>query len=209
MRIAASEGVDGLTIQRLAAAMDWSAGALYRYYRGKDALLVAMQERVLGRLGDRLLRARAAFSAGGPAHPDPRVGALCSVLALCDAFRAFALEDFAGFSLVTVFVADQRALLNEEEALQVGRAMAAVLETTSETLEDAVAQGALAPGDARDRTLVLWSALQGLLQLGKLERLEPRLSRSSNVLVRTLTDGLLLGWGADSENLTAAHGVCG
>ena len=197
-----------MTIQRLAAAMDWSAGALYRYYRGKDALLVAMQERVLERLGDRLLRARAAPSEGRAAHADPRVGALCSVLALCDAFRAFAIEDFAGFSLVTVFVADQRALLNEEEALQVGRAMAAVLETTAETLEDAVAHGALAPGDGRDRTLVLWSALQGLLQLGKLERLEPRLSRSSSVLARTLTDGLLLGWGADPENLEAAHGVC-
>ncbi len=197
--IAASDGIDGLTIQRLARAMDWSVGALYRYYRGKDALLVAMQQRVLGRLGRKLEAARDSGKGSEPAD------ALATVLAVVDAFRTFAVEDTVGFSLITIFLGDPRVLLQDDEAELVGEAMRPLLATTAVALEAAVALGALSPADPADRTLVLWASLHGILQLGKLERLEPRFSRESDRLTQTLLDGLLLGWGADPAVLAAAR----
>jgi AcrR family transcriptional regulator len=197
--IAAADGVDGLTIQRLAKAMDWSAGALYRYYRGKDALLVAMQRRVLGSLGRRLQTARDSVP------PDSTTTSLASILAVVDAFRDFATDDRLGFSLVTIFLGDPRVLLQDDEAEEVGEAMRPLLATTAAALMAAVTQGALTPGDTADRTLVLWASLHGILQLGKLERLEPRFSRTSTQLTDTLVDTLLLGWGADPGDLAAAH----
>ena len=37
-----TEGYEGLTIQRLAKELGYAVGALYRYFRSKDALLVAL-----------------------------------------------------------------------------------------------------------------------------------------------------------------------
>jgi len=206
LEIAASEGIDGLTIQRLATAMDWSVGALYRYYRGKDALLVAMQQRVLGRLGRKLEAARTGAAPAGSKDP---ADALASVLAVVEAFRRFAAEDTVGFSLIIIFLGDPRVLLQDDEAEQVAAAMRPLLATTAAAITGAESHGALAPGDPTDRTLVLWASLHGLIQLGKLDRLEPRFSRSSDRLTQTLLDGLLLGWGADPAALAAARSILG
>ena len=200
--IASEEGIDGLTIQRLARSMDWSVGALYRYYKGKDALLVAMQQKVLARLGRVLTAARDSVDL----EDDDDSGALGAVLAIAGAFRGFARDDVTGFSLITMFLGDPRVLLNDTEAEQVAGAMRPLLATTAAALEVAAVHGALEPGDSIDRTLVLWAALHGLTQLGKLGRIEPRLTRESERLTQTLLDGLLLGWGADPAVLAAARG---
>ncbi|HEY1098892.1 MAG TPA: helix-turn-helix domain-containing protein, partial [Myxococcota bacterium] len=47
MRLVAEEGLDALTIQRIAGAIGASVGGLYRYYDGKDALLTALQQRAI------------------------------------------------------------------------------------------------------------------------------------------------------------------
>ena len=52
MRLVAEEGLDALTIQRIAGAIGASVGGLYRYYDGKDALLTALQQRAIAAVAD-------------------------------------------------------------------------------------------------------------------------------------------------------------
>ncbi|MGV3759673.1 MAG: hypothetical protein ACO1PW_09060, partial [Actinomycetota bacterium] len=68
----------------------------------------------------------------------------------------------------------------------------------------ATAVGALAPGDAMDRTVLLAVALIGLPQLDKLARWDPDLLDGAR-LGRLLVDDLLAGWGAAPGPLAAAH----
>jgi TetR/AcrR family tetracycline transcriptional repressor len=45
------EGLDGLTMRKLSAALNVQGGALYRHFPSKEALLDAMAERLLGGVG--------------------------------------------------------------------------------------------------------------------------------------------------------------
>jgi TetR/AcrR family tetracycline transcriptional repressor len=47
-----TEGLDGLTMRKLGAALGVQAGALYRHFPSKDALLDAMAEKLLEGVGD-------------------------------------------------------------------------------------------------------------------------------------------------------------
>jgi AcrR family transcriptional regulator len=47
-----AEGLDGLTMRKLGAALNVQAGALYRHFPSKDALLDAMAEKLLEGVGD-------------------------------------------------------------------------------------------------------------------------------------------------------------
>jgi TetR/AcrR family transcriptional regulator, tetracycline repressor protein len=49
-----AEGLDGLTMRKLGAALDVRAGALYRHFPSKEALLDALAERLLEGVGDDL-----------------------------------------------------------------------------------------------------------------------------------------------------------
>ena len=66
--------------------------------------------------------------------------------------------------------------------------------------------GALHPGDAMDRTIVLAAALNGVLQVSKLARWDADLLDGAR-LARLLVDDLLVGGGADPALLAEAHAV--
>ena len=71
MGLVRKQGLDGLTMHGIADALGWAVGNLYRYFPSKDALLVAVQRRVVEQIGDDLDRALATVRAGhgrsGPA----------------------------------------------------------------------------------------------------------------------------------------------
>ena len=54
MALLDTEGLDGLTMRKLGAALNVQAGALYRHYPSKEALLDAMAERLLEGVADPL-----------------------------------------------------------------------------------------------------------------------------------------------------------
>jgi AcrR family transcriptional regulator len=58
-------GIDGWSMRELAERVDYTAGALYRYFDGKAALLTALTDDALQELHDRLA---ACHSAGDPLH---------------------------------------------------------------------------------------------------------------------------------------------
>jgi len=190
------EGLAGLTVQGLADRMDWSIGALYRYFPGKDALLVAAQRRVIEELHSDIKRD---IDALGLAD-EP----LACVLASTRRFRRFALEQPARFHLISAVLADPRPLVSNEHVGELAGLLRALLATVDEQLENAVRAGQLEVGESAQRTILLWAGLHGLLQFSKLGRLEARL-RQTTVLAETIVDDLLRSWGASSKGLAGAH----
>jgi AcrR family transcriptional regulator len=190
------EGLSSLTIGGLAKRMDWSMGALYRYFEGKDALLAEAQARVIVQLHRDIERdIESATLSGSP---------LACVLATTRRFRRFALEQPARFHLISAMLADPRPLAPRADASELAALLRSLLATVDEQLEAALVAGHLDMGDSSTRTVLLWAGLHGLLQFSKLGRAEARL-RQTTVLAETIVDDLLRSWGAEPEVLAAAH----
>ena len=183
----------------LADRLDYTPGALYRYFASKEALIAELQRVVLAWLGQ---RTEAAAAAALEASPDLPGGsrALVGILATARAFESFAHDAPVEFGLLSMHLGDPEKRLPDPEAERVYAAAASLLEGLSERLDAAAGAGALRPGNADERSLALWAGLQGAVQTRKLARsaagrIDPR------SLSRELLTALLIGWGSDRETL--------
>jgi hypothetical protein len=87
-------------------------------------------------------------------------------------------------------------------------AVTPLLDLAAARLEAAAAQGALAPGDAAVRTLVLWAGAQGLTLFTHRDRLQPPARRVA-ALAPELVASLLRGWEGEPRAVKAAVAAAG
>ena len=206
-----NEGFEALTIQRLAKKLDYAVGALYRYFRSKDALLVALLHRVMDQMGADIQEAlewldthrdEALGEAGASSHDPAADRALLRLLVVGSTYVDFARRRPAEYGLISTMIGDPREFLATEEAAPLVPALIRMQLLLATVIGDASKAGALAPGDARERSVILWAAMQGVLQLRKLGRFGVA-GMELDRLVPIALQTLLLGWGADRSRLDA------
>jgi AcrR family transcriptional regulator len=178
------DGLDGLTMQSLAAEMDASVGAVYRYFPGKQALLTGLQVKAVRALSE-LLEQRVQTSR------DP----LERVELAFGSWRAFALAEPSLFALVDRSLSDPRRVLDEQQAAQVRATIEPVLQRCAGLLQDAVQSGRLAPGDADLRAHALWAGVRGAHHFRK-----QRQGPSADAVEAELIRALLKGWHGDCSS---------
>lgn len=195
MELVAEGGLEALSMGRLAEAVDYTPGALYRYFSSKDALLSALVAQVLEEARAFLHQAEAGLATGS--FP------LTRVFALAQGYREFARARPQSFGLLAMSMAQPKVLLPDAVAQPVTERVIAALELIAQALGDAVTAGQLDEGEVAERTLCLFALLQGLLQLHKQVRFAPGLIELDR-LVFSGTRTLLLGWGARPRAVDAA-----
>lgn len=196
MRQVEEDGFGALSVNKLAEAVDYTPGALYRYFGSKDALLSRLIERVLEEVRGDLARAQARLSR--------KATPLAHVLALVDGYRAFAKREPHRFGLLAMSLAEPRILLSDEAAAQpVMAVMLSAMQPLSEALAAAARAGQLTAGDAAERTICVFAFLQGVLPLRKRARYAPRILDVDRLAARG-TRALLLGWGAQPRAVDSA-----
>jgi AcrR family transcriptional regulator len=197
LSLAALEGGDALTLQQLAARLDYTPGALYRYFPSKEALIAELQRVVLAWLS---LRTERCVSAAASASPELEAGplALLGVLTSGLAFEHFGHSSPVEFGLLSMHLNEPGYQLPEREAGRVFDAAAELLGQLAERLDHAADAGILDPGDATERALALWAALQGAMQTRKLARSAPGQIDPRRV-ARSLLATLIVGWGANAR----------
>jgi AcrR family transcriptional regulator len=203
LRVATEDGVEALTMQRLAREVDAAIGTVYTYFPSKGALLAEVQREALERLIGSYLLLRADVDAR-VADLDPAVAALAEVVAFAR-FWIASLDTFPQEQhLLQQLMADSRRAVPDDE---LGRVMPAILrlfDLARERFEAAAAAGALRDGDAMDRTITFAGALAGVLGVGRLDRWDVDLLDGRR-LGRGLADDLLVGWGAAPDAIAVAH----
>lgn len=191
----AEDGFAGLTMGRLAAAVDYTPGALYRYFASKDVIIATLASRVIEDLGAAI---RAAIEEAGEPSPLTRV-----VLAL-DVYRRFSGDAPHRFALLSKLMAEPQIILPDAAHSQpVMASMIVALGPIADAYREAAESGALRPGDERERALVTFTSVQGTLQMRKRASLAPELldiERMTGTLIRAL----LVGWGADEGAVEAS-----
>lgn len=196
MDLVVEGGLDALSMARLADAVDFTPGALYRYFGSKDALLAQLVTQILEEAQGFLARAEAALPAGS--FP------LTRVFAMAHGYREFARHRPHSFGMLAVTMAQPRVLLPQAgDAEPVTARVISTLELLAQALNDAVEAGQLDEGDVAERTLCLFATLQGLLQLHKQARFAPGVLELDR-LVPLGTRTLLLGWGAKARAVDSA-----
>jgi AcrR family transcriptional regulator len=203
LRLATDEGLDALTMQRLADEMDAAVGTVYSYFSSKGALVAEVQREAIERLTASYLLLRPDLERR-LADAAPPIAALAHLIG----FARFWIAS------VDVFPQEQRLLqaimsnadraVPDDEAIRVVPAAMRLLELARERFAHAVEVGALTPAEPMERTVVLAAALSGVLQLSKLRRWDPDLLDGSR-LAPGFVDELLVGWGAAPADLAAAH----
>lgn len=202
MALLVEDGVDALTMPRLAKRLDAGVGALYRYFPGKQELMVALQKRALVGFGA-FVRTFVDDALVGASASSSEVAAVARVVAAARAYRAHAEAQPVAHLLMDAMMSDPRPLLTLDEAADVNETLAPVLEGVGRLLEDAVAGGVLSPGDTARRVHVLWAGVHGLDHFAKRDRMQPEALKSAHLLAEMLR-ALLVGWGADPARVEAA-----
>jgi AcrR family transcriptional regulator len=196
MRMVAADGIEALSINKLAAEVDYTPGALYRYFGSKDALLSKLVERVLEDVRGYLERAVALLP--------PRATALARVVALVSAYRAFARREPQRFGLLAVTMADPRVFVREPaDAEPLVALVLSLLAALSGALGGAAESGQLSAGDAGARALALFALVQGASQMDKQARRAPGVLDVDRLAAQG-TRALLLGFGAKPKAVDAA-----
>lgn len=198
MKVVAREGLDGLTIARVAGELDAAVGAIYRYFPGKEDLLAALQARALDALVGEMQAALGTAALGAA-----RSGPLARVLTVLAPFATLAERDPLRYRLLDSLLSAPAPVHDDERA----RALEAHLRPALRLLEDALASaaraGALGPGDAALRTRILWSTLHGGGHLRKRDRLE-RPGLRQRPVERAALAALLVGFGAPRQEVSRA-----
>lgn len=202
-RLIAQRGLEALSLNAVARELDIVPGALYRYFGSKDDLVGELHRRTIEELHERF---RGDRQARQPRYEglDAQSRSLAEVLGACDFYLSLPDELPERFRFVSLMLGDPRQLIDDEDVPQSARALMEFLADIRRLFEAAHEARALMPASALDRTLVLWSSLQGVLQLNKMRHYSTEIFDSRR-LSRQLVEPLLLGWGADPTALERAQ----
>jgi AcrR family transcriptional regulator len=195
------EGIDALTMQRLADEVDAAVGTIYTYFPSKSALLAEMQRQAIERLTASYKLGRAYLDQA--LSGDPRTDALARVVG----FTRFWVASFDVFPdeamLLQLLMAEVNPRIAADDAVAVLPAAFALLGEARVCIEAAQAGGALTAGDAMQRTVLLAAAMNGVLLTAKLRQWDEALFDGPR-LADVLVADLLTGWGASGTDLIAA-----
>jgi AcrR family transcriptional regulator len=203
MALLEREGIERLTLGRLAEALGYVPAALYRYFPSKDALLAGLQRRAVQTIDAAVQEALATVDerTRGAA---PAVVALAPLLRAADVYVALPHTHPQAWFLIALLLGDPRLLLSTEESLRTAPLLGALLGAVRARFVAASDAGVLAPGDATTRTLAFWATLHGALVLAKARRIAPELPRASDVAGNALV-AMLIGWGAPEKHALRAR----
>lgn len=204
MAIVAEEGLDGLTIVRLAERLGAAVGALYRYFDSKETLIVGLQKQALEMFHERQLQdLEEATELVRTAGVSTEVAALFFALVASTSYLEDARRTPRRHRLLDTMLSTPSQLLTDDEAREVAQTLAPVLEACAKRLRAAALAQTLDEGDATERTHVFWAVMHGLDHFRKRDRIQP-VNLRVKPLLRIAFGSLLIGWGGRPPDVDAA-----
>ena len=194
MDVVIEQGFGALSIHGLAKQVDYTPGALYRYFASKDALIAALITRIVGSFGSVVTRT---------ATLSPQDRPLQRVSVALASYKQLAFVAPHRFGLVSLLLAEPRMVIADlTEAAPALEATLAAWQPLVAGLRDAQERGELDDGSAESRAVQAFSLVHGLMQLRKQQQRLPGVFDIDECFVEGLTS-LFVGWGADRAHARA------
>jgi AcrR family transcriptional regulator len=186
-RVVRARGLAGLSAATLGHETGTVPAALYRTFASMDALKGELVSRALDRLAEEITAMLQKQRAPGASEARERIERLCDAIPRLRARRP------ADHELVDAALSSLEPIFPDDIARAVEPHLQRVLAIADAVLDDAVRARALAPGDTRQRTLVLLAIVHGTDHLRKRDRLEPT-ERHAEAVRREAVRAVLHGW---------------
>ena len=199
LRVVTEEGIDALTMARLAGELDTAVGSVYRYYASKDELVAAIQAHAIGRLHRSHDRSVEPVTAAVAARVDGEASVpvpveLVRLVVLGRWFCAAAERYPEEVRLLQTVSARRASTLSPAAATGLVPPTMALVAAVSGTIDAAVLAGGLRPGDGLGRAILWLMAFGGVFVADDLEQYVPGVLGGGRLL-RRLNADLLAGWG--------------
>lgn len=202
MALIAREGLEGLTLARVAKEHGLVTTAIYRYFSSKDALLAALHRRAIAQVHERFRAELARWDERSRRMSDD-TRALVKILGTARFYVLLPETQPEAFRLMALMLADPRPLVGDEAAMASVPVVAGFIGDAAQLFVEAERVGAIEPGMQLARTAMFWATLHGLTQLAKLRRVAPE-SPSPLSVAEEATLTLLRGMGATDTSIRRA-----
>jgi AcrR family transcriptional regulator len=199
LRIVTDEGIDALTMARLADELDTAVGSVYRYFSSKSELVAAIQAGAIEQLQESHDRSVGPMVAAVSAEVDEPESLLRLVVLgrwICGAAQQYPEE----VRLLQMVSSRRASSLTESGAAGLVPATMTLVAAVGGTIEEAMQNGVLRPGDSLARAIVWLTAFGGVFVADDLEQYVPDVLGGGR-LVRRLNTDLLAGWGVDPATI--------
>lgn len=207
MKLVVDEGIEGLTIARLAGRMRGSNGAIYRYFPSKESLVVSLQELAIADFHGFMIERLSAVDTRLGHGVAPGLRALARLMVAFESYLAHAEESPRPHRLVDAFLSSPEAVLSDLEAAGIAeRLIAPVLGVFAGILAEAELARAIDPGDHSQRTHLAWAIVHGLDHFRKRDRINPPHLRVASLLP-IARRSYLRGLGASGEAIAHAEAL--
>ncbi len=208
MELVMDEGLEGLTTPALAQKLDYTVGAMYRYFPSKEALVAALHvhtaEFFYSAFFTSLEHTMARYENGVGKKADEKTTALFRLLTLFAIYRELADAYPVHFQMIAVLLSRDPSWLSPEDQQKVSTTVLPRLAQLLTYFQHAEKTGALSKGDTPTRLMTAWTSLHGVLGAARLHRQHPQLV-NPQAMFRELMTGLTTAWGADEKALAAAQ----
>lgn len=197
LRIVTEEGIEALTMARLAAELDTAVGAVYRYYASKDELVAAIEANAI----DQLHRSHDRSIDPVVAEVMEQVSEAAALVRLVVLGRWFcaAAERFPEeVRLLQLVSARRSSSLTPAAAAGLLPSTMSFVSSIAATIDGAAEAGVVRTGSGLARAILWLTAFGGVFVADDLERYVPEVLGGGR-LVRQLNLDLLAGWGASVE----------
>ena len=202
LNIMSRNGLEAMSMHQVAAELDLTVGALYRYFPSKGVMVANLERRVIRDYGADLVR-MVIDEAPDVSGAGDSVALLVPLVRLGLAYRKLCHEKPVHMQLINALLANPGHMLPEAEGQLVIETMFEIFEPFEAMVQQAMDAGAMSQGDAGARLLMSWNASRAVLQLAKLSTFDPKRFDNSILFYETnLT--LMRGWGADADAVSAA-----
>ena len=153
-----SKGLEGTSINGIAALVELSVAAIYRYYRNKAEIIFDLSEEGLQLLQSSLTRA-----AADERHPEKKLEAIAL------AYRDFSTTRKEYFTVINHFLASPQTVLPDHLKYKIDCHGEEILMQVVAAVEKGCSSGHFTCRDPHRFSLMFWGAINGIIQLQKIE----------------------------------------
>lgn len=153
-----SKGLEGTSINGIAALVELSVAAIYRYYKNKDEIIFALSEE-----GLQLLQFNITRAAAEARHPEQKLKAIAM------AYRHFSTAQKDYFTVINHFLSSPQTVLPDRLKHKIDHYGEEILMHVVAAIQEGCACGQLTCKDPRRFSLMFWGAINGIIQLQKIE----------------------------------------
>lgn len=200
MKLIVQKGFSELKMRSLADSLDITPGALYRYFPSKAHIIGALGNRILKQYTISLQKAVESTHLSFQDY-SAKERSLFSIGELAKEYFTISTQSSEQYRILSMIMTDEtRYMTNPDDYSLFMNGSIELLRYVASQYDVAAQQGSIKQGDAFERALILFTLLQGSLQLQKFGQERPNTINPISIFSSGLSNHLL-GLGAKKEHV--------